>query len=133
MNHFKTIIAVILATRCGLVLNSLAGIQPSFYLETLTAQASDIVVVKENEKLDGKYTVIETWKGELKSGDTMTIPELAGFSSEESRAIHRWPREARSNLLTHVTGSRMSLFLKKTASDPKKWEAASSFGGMNVW
>jgi hypothetical protein len=132
MSRFKTIIALVFAAYLGFILNSLAGIQPSFDLETLAWQASDIIVVKESEKLDGKCTIIETLKGELKPGNTMIIPELAVFSSEESRAIHRWSKDASSNLLTHVTGSRMSLFLKKSASDPEKWEAASRFGGMNV-
>jgi hypothetical protein len=128
MTRFKTAIAIFLLA-FGFVLNSSAGIRPSFYLENLAAQASDIVVVKQ--KWDGKCAVIETWKGELKSGDTIVIPDLTNFLSEESRTISYWPREANSNSPAQVTGSRISLFLKKS-SDSIKWEPASNFDGMQV-
>src|ERR1017187_372600 len=116
MNRSKTIVFAILMIECGFLFNSLAGIEPSFYLENLALQAPDIVVVTQSEKLDGRFMVIEVWKGDLKSGDWVIVPELTVFASDESRVIHRWPRDAGTNLTTHVSGLRMSLFLRKTAS-----------------
>jgi hypothetical protein len=98
MNRFKIIVFAILMIEYGFLLNSLAGIAPSFYLEDLAWQAPDIVVVTQSEKLDGRFMVIETWKGDLKSSDTVIVPELAVFASDESRVIHRWPRDAGTNL-----------------------------------
>ena len=60
------------------------------------------------------------------------IPDLTNFLSEESRTVSYWPSEVHSNSPTHVTGSRISLFLKKSASDSTNWETASDFGGMQV-
>ena len=130
MNRSKTIVFAILMIECGFLFNSLAGIEPSFYLENLALQAPDIVVVTQSEKLDGRFMVIEVWKGDLKSGDWVIVPELTVFASDESRVIHRWPRDAGTNLTTHVSGLRMSLFLRKTASG--SWESTDKFGGIKT-
>ncbi len=130
MSRFNIIVFAVLMIECGFPLNSLAGFAPSFYLEDLAWQASDIVVVSQSEKLDGRFMVIDTWKGDLKSGNTVIVPELTAFASDESRLMHRWPRDAGTNLNTHVSGSRMSLFLKKATSG--SWESTDKFGGMKT-
>src|SRR5437868_5048373 len=109
------------------ILNAFAGILPSFDLQSLAWQATDIVVVKGDSNHPGKCIVVEAWKGSSKLGDTLTLPELGAFASDESRTISRWPSENESNLPLRVTGLRMVLFLKKTAT--ASWEAAARFGG----
>ena len=56
---------------------ALAAILPSFRPQESTWLATDIVVVTEGEKIDGVVQVIETLKGDLKPGATLTLPELA--------------------------------------------------------
>ena len=130
VNRFKKLATVFCALQGALVFPALAGYQPSFHLETVAWRAGDIVLVSGDAGRAGRCLVIEAWKGELKAGDTVTIPELAAFATDDSRAIHRWPREAATNLPTHVSSSRMCLFLRKTASG--SWEAADKTGGMKT-
>ena len=96
-----------------------AWVRPSFGGDACTWDATHIVVVTEGEKIDGVVEVQESWKGDLKIGDVITIPELAAFAPEEKRRVAEklfeqeepWRRaKVRSN---HVTGSRMVLFLIK--------------------
>lgn len=47
-------------------------------------------MVTEGEKIDGIFEVLETWKGELKPGETITIPEMAEFESRDARGIDKW-------------------------------------------
>jgi hypothetical protein len=130
MNRFNKLATVCCALQGAFVFPALAGYQPSFHLESLAWQASDIALVSGDAGRAGKCLVIEAWKGKLKAGDTVTIPELAAFASDDSRAIHRWPREAATNLPTRVSASRMCLFLRKTASG--SWGAADKTGGMKT-
>lgn len=97
-----------------------AGMRPSFYLEYSTWDATHIVVATEGEKIDGIFTIIESWKGDLKQGDIITISELSSFTSESSREIDTsWYRK--DNVQPeYVTGSRMVLFLRKTIITTKK-------------
>lgn len=89
--------------------------------------STHIVVVTEGDKIDGVLEVVESWKGDLKKGQKLTFPELARFSSLESRAVQRsrddfaslLPSKNKEQLLlkgierkvSHVTCSRMILFL----------------------
>jgi hypothetical protein len=90
------------------------------------------VVVSEGEKIDGTVEVLESWRGGLRKGDVLQLPGLAYFALRELRLIvARGDREP-----THVTGSRMILFLrwKPEESDPRKgaWEAAGADIGASV-
>lgn len=80
MNALRCLILVsnVLAT----CVSVLAGIRPSFMPEESSWRATDIVVVTEGKEIDGVVQVIETWKGELKPGSTLTIPELAEFKAK---------------------------------------------------
>lgn len=89
---------------------------PSFQLEWFAWQATHIVLVTEGEKIDGVVTVLESWRGDLKPGDTLNLPELAKFAPEDARqVIDPDPRPNASKNSTQVTGKRMVLFLCKTA------------------
>jgi hypothetical protein len=122
-----------------------AAIRPSFNLDFCTWNATHIVVATEGDEIDGRLTVLESWKGDLRSGDVVAIPELASFKSKSSR-------ELKSGILgltsyepkKYVTGSRMILFLKKKepssepsnnntkiSQAPDRWEPASQ-DGFNV-
>src|SRR5438105_4811093 len=84
---------------------------PSFGLETCAWEATHIILVKAGEKIDGNFEVVESWKGGLRKGDHVLIPELAEFAPEEERIIK--PRLFQKTIdgPTHVTCSRMVLFL----------------------
>jgi len=72
------------------------------------------------------FEVLETWKGDLKKGDRITIPELACFASDHARSIFRRPGDKSPE---RVSGSRMILFLVKTpllAGPAPKFGAAAS-------
>jgi len=101
--------------------SAFAGIRPSFTVEQCSWHATDIVVVTEGKVIDGVFTVIETWKGDLKPGETITIPELEQFKEKDARLINRWWNETRSGPSEYVTGERMILFL----TDAKKARAGS--------
>lgn len=53
--------------------NAAAGIRPSFGQESCSWYATHIVVVSEGDKIDGNVEVLESWKGDLKKGDRMSI------------------------------------------------------------
>lgn len=128
-----------------------AGIRPSFSLDRCTWYATHIVLVETTAK-DGVFSVVESWKGDLKPGDSLEVPELrpdkdaAPISSyhlnrqgpgvEDKDGITGWiPRQP--------LGSRMILFLKRkieSGTSPPlpdsaagtQWEPASGYGGMKV-
>lgn len=111
---------------------------PEFHLESSAWRATHIVVATEGEKIDGVFTVIESWKGDLKPGETLTIPELAEFASEKTRLIDtEWIWRGREDKIitpTYVTGARMILFLKQIRTDtvPPKifWISPNFLTGM---
>jgi hypothetical protein len=67
-----------------------AGIIPSFYLDHSSKKATHILVATEGLNIDGVLEVLEPWKGDLRKGDRITVPELALFHSAEARTIHSW-------------------------------------------
>jgi hypothetical protein len=127
-----------------------AGIRPSFSLDGCSWSATHIVLVQTTPE-DGVFSVVESWKGDLKPGDSLGVPELKpnkdavpissvpkphGFGSQDVQGIsEQIPRQP--------VGSRLILFLKKkeeggTASPSAgnttetQWEPASMGGGMKV-
>jgi hypothetical protein len=110
-------------------------LRPSFDLDDCGWHATHIVVVTEGEKIDGKVTVLESWRGNLRKGDRLDLPDLAEFANLDSRTISGPPfgGKPKPDEPKHVTGSRMILFLtwKPAETDPSKgsWMAASRWGG----
>ncbi|MBV9216810.1 MAG: hypothetical protein JO053_11590 [Acidobacteria bacterium] len=112
-----------------------AGIRPSFNLDYCAWNATDIVVATEGDVIDGKLTVIESWKVNLLPGDQLNLPEMAQFAPEESRAI-KVGFGQQTTSVEHVTGTRMVIYLKKseptTPQSSIHWEGASFAGDLNV-
>jgi hypothetical protein len=52
-----------------------AGIRPSFSLSSCSWSATHVVLVQTTPE-DGAFSVVESWKGDLKPGDSLEIPEL---------------------------------------------------------
>jgi len=127
-----------------------ASFRPSFDLDRCSWNATHIVLVQTTPK-DGVFSIVESWKGDLKPGDSLEIPELKpnkdavpilsyskpqGFGSQGTQGIsEQIPRQP--------VGSRMILFLKRKgesgATSPPagnttgtQWEPASTWGGMKV-
>jgi hypothetical protein len=89
----------------------LGEIQPSFHLDPCAWNATAIVVVTEGEAIDGKVDVLESWKGNLRRGEQITLAELAGFAPEASRSIAKGWHRNDETVPAFVTCSRMILFL----------------------
>lgn len=114
-----------------------AKVHEKINVEACAKIATDIVIATEGDSIDGQLIVLETLKGSLQAGEYLVVPELAIFSSKESRVIEDLP------LMTirpvdlpkkeeYVTGSRMILFLRK---NPTAWDGENKFptGGRPLW
>lgn len=88
-----------------------AGEIPSFLPRFSATKATNVIVASEGEKIDGFLDVLDTWKGDLKKGERIWVPELASFRYEESRRIKSWGSD---RSFGSVTGNRMVLFLVKS-------------------
>jgi hypothetical protein len=87
--------------------------QPSFNLDDCAWDATHIVVVTQGKQIDGEVTVLKSWKGNLNSGDHISVPELTTFKPPSSRIIRtQWDPDG-EDPIKYVTGSRMILFLKR--------------------
>ena len=119
-----------------------AGIRPSFNLDYCTWQATHIVVATEGDEIDGILTVLDSWKGDLRPGEQISIPELDAFKSLSSRELKDGIYGDKSHEpKKYVSGLRMILFLKQkersaeTAPAARRdtpvdhqWEPASTSG-----
>jgi hypothetical protein len=112
-----------------------AGIRPSFSVDQCSWYATHIILVQTTAK-DEVFSVVQSFKGDLKPGDSLELPELKpnkdavpissnpkppGFSREDKWGIsEQIPRQA--------IGARMILFLKKQGETgtgaPLKWAPA---------
>lgn len=125
-----------------------AGIRASFSLDRCSWNATHIALVKTIPK-DGVFSVVESWKGNLKPGDLLEVPGLK--PNKDAVAISSYPKPPGFNsqdwdgiseqIPRQPVGSRMILFLKKKeqsgAASPSEgnttgtqWEPAGS--GMTV-
>jgi hypothetical protein len=116
-----------------------AAIRPSFYLDYSVWKATHIVLTTEGDLIDGRLTVIESWKGDLEPDTDIILPELADFADAKSRRVRDWwqRRDLPEPYARVVSGSRMVLFLieseateQTTSSDskPRAWLPASYYG-----
>jgi hypothetical protein len=125
-----------------------AAIRPTFSLDGCSWNATHIVLVQTTRK-DGAFSVVESWKGDLKPGDSLDVPELK--PNKDAVAISSYPKppgfdsQDREGISEQIprqpVGSRMILFLRKKeqsgAASPSEgnasgtqWEPAGS--GMKV-
>ena len=90
-----------------------AGIRPSFDLVGSSWHATDIVVVTEGKQIDGVFTVLETWKGDLKPGATISISEMGEFKDKDARQANKGFMNGNGGPVAaeYVTCERMVLFL----------------------
>jgi len=125
-----------------------AGFRPSFDLDDCSWKATHVVLVKTTST-DGVFSVVKSWKGNLKPGDSLEVAELKPdkdavpissyprpmpFHFDSSGVSERIPREP--------IGSQMILFLKRrdeggsTSSSAGvgkvQWESANSWGGVQA-
>lgn len=105
-----------------------AEIQPSFQLDLYAWNASHIVLATEGKKIDGLLEVLESWKGDCRPGEKLIIPELAAFEAEASRVVAKglFDRDNDAKRPTHVTGSKMILFLCRSHSPDRKNDPPSA-------
>jgi hypothetical protein len=125
-----------------LVHSSLAGFRPSFWLEYCSWHATDVVLVQVSV-MPGTFRVMESWKGDLKAGNLVNVPELQPPTG--AMEIGAYPNEfadvVKGGLNEHLpvqrVGSQMVLFLKKAPAEPDDhWKPADLFGEMKtsaVW
>jgi len=127
-----------------------AGIRPFFSLDSCTWDATHIVVVATTSEGD-VFTVVESWKGDLKAGDTLKVPELKPDS--DAVLISRYPEGAvfdhadesgvSERIPRQPVGSQMVLFLKQHEEKDAlshatniqasgQWQPASLYGGIKV-
>jgi hypothetical protein len=127
-----------------------AGIRPSFSLEDCSWNATHIVMAQTTAD-DAVFSVVESWKGDLLPGNSVTVPELKPDKGAVSISTLQTPekfasqrmRAAVEQIPKQPVGSRMILFLKSanvTGANPRsaengiatRWEPVPAFGGMKV-
>ena len=87
------------------------------------------------ENLDGDVWILESWKGDLRAGDRITIAALSTIAAPERRTILVWRGDSSddTNRPRQVTGRRMILFLRVTSPqgtftpDKRTFEAPLSY------
>lgn len=94
-----------------------AAIRPSFSLDYCAWHATHVVLVEVTPQ-DGVFVVVESWKGELQSGEHINVPELRPVPG--AAAISQYPRTdffapdatgISEQIPRQSTGSRMVVFL----------------------
>src|SRR5262249_38245057 len=92
-----------------------AALLPCFHAPSASWDASHIVLVTEEEWEEGVpvMRVEESWKGDLLPGDRLRLPFLVPLAAKSSREIWQgWGRRQAPDGPTHVSGSRLVLFLR---------------------
>jgi len=123
--------AVLLAMLLLLTASTAHGrIAASFHLDMSAWEATDIVVASEGEAIDGTFTVTEVWAGELKVGDTLRLPSMAEFKTEESRTVKPfWGVKPKAGEPPQVlSADRVVLFLKREAELAETEDADADAG-----
>lgn len=127
-----------------------AGIRPSFSLDFCTWHATHIVLVETTSK-DNVFAVKESWKGDLRTGDTLEVPELRPES--DAKPISGYPEGepfdhtdeygVTGRVPRRSIGSQMVLFLKRrqepdglsqapTSQPSSQWQPVSPYGGIKL-
>ncbi|MEM7232302.1 MAG: hypothetical protein AAF517_09020, partial [Planctomycetota bacterium] len=112
MNH-RIVLPLSLVALCFGTTCLRAFVLPSFQLEECAWNATHIAIVSEGETIDGKVKVVESWGGDLKAGDSLTVPGLEHYARKEARRVHKFPAKPTKTVLS---GKRIVVFLKKTST-----------------
>lgn len=120
-----------------------AEMGPSFELAHSAWHASDIFIASEGAVYDGTVTVTAVWDGDLSAGETVFVPGLAEFTSEENRKFHTaWGERSKRPKI--VSPQKLILFLRHEPirlpgrddteetdeEDGVEWYTTSWFGSM---
>ena len=120
-----------------------ASFRPTFNLDGCSWNATHIVLVQTTGN-EGIFSVVESWKADLKPGESLELSELK--PKENAVPIPSYPKPAGFDLQDGMgiseqiprqpVGSRMILFLKEQkvsgAGTSAKWGPASAWGGIKV-
>lgn len=106
---------------CTLAHPAFSAFRPSFSLEYSAWHATNIVLAVATSD-DGIFEVVESWKGNLRAGDRLAIPELR--PPADSAPISAYPKSRETALSDSSSqlipkeppGSRIVLFLTKSGS-----------------
>lgn len=140
--HLVIIGLVALATN-----RAFCGIRPSFMLDYSSWHATHIVLVTTTT--DGAtFEVLESWKGDLKTGERIVIPQLR--PAQKAIAVSLYPKSweeavnggVNEGIPKQLPGSRMVLFLRSSGESPTRegpertarhlWEPADLFSEMKT-
>jgi len=126
------------------------AIRPSFSVDYASWRATHIALVSTTS-VDGNFEVVESWKGDLRVGERLDVPQLSPYKSAVpiSQYPKSWPPTAVDGVSELIprqpVGSRMVLFLKSRGQGPREgtgeavgrgWDAADLLDDMNasvVW
>lgn len=107
-----------------------AAIRPSFVLDYSSFHATDIVLVRT--VTDGaSFEVLESWKGACGVGESIVLPELRPSANALPITVYpqSWPNgNGWETIPKQPPGSRMILFLRKSASQPNPRHSSQSDG-----
>ncbi len=137
LHHFpRSLSLVLFVALSALGTDAYADIGPSFSLHESAWSSTDIVVATEGTTIDGELTVQKVWKGTLKRGTKISIPELQQFASPDKRTVSSGFGAPQNNPKI-LEGKTMVLFLKRQASTTGQtpaiqWRAASVYRRMFV-
>lgn len=110
-------------------ISSDGALRPNFSLDQCSWNATHIVLVQTTTK-GGLFSVVESWKGDLKRGDSLEVRELKPDADAVSISSYPKPSE---QIPRQPVDSRMVLFLRRGEQDgATSWEPASSSGEMKV-
>jgi hypothetical protein len=134
-----------------LIQPALSAIRPSFSPDYSSWRATHIVLVITTPA-DGTFEVVESWKGDLRVGEQLVIPELRPTANAIPifRSKTSYPEAVRSGseqVPREPVGSRMILFLKSSEDEqtpmnridePERrgWKPSNMMGSMKasvVW
>jgi hypothetical protein len=140
LNRFRVIVFFALLPQWGI-----AAIRPSFTGDSDAWRSTDIVVVSLSAT-DGNFVVEEIWKGNLRLGVRVVVPELIPERDAVSVSLYPefwkspegWNSRIAEQIPRQPVGSRLILFLKKKPSNSEEveWEPANWMHSMKasvVW
>lgn len=149
-NVLKRLLASFALLTLAVAQSTHAGFRPSFSLDISAWDATHILIVAVTPDND-VFTVIESLKGDVRIGESLTIPELR--SDVDAVPISRYPKSrtfdrtdengVSGQIPRQPVGSQIVLFLRQLQGKNaqyqgtnipagRQWQAANRYGGMKV-